>query len=510
MGESGMEDYALKTLTATNAASDGDSGPVSSARLVLVFEANRPLQSATYYDLRGIHTIRVGRGRGRAAERGNGILSIKVPDRWMSSRHAELHQLIGQWQLTDSGSRNGSLIDGQRVAIHQLRASDIIELGHTIFVLQRDCPPVLDDPDTTLSGELTDGWQGEFGPDDPALGGLRTLHPGLQGELAHAARLAKTPISFLIQGQSGTGKEVMARSLHALSGRTGPFVGVNTAALPEALVESELFGHKKGAFSGAISDSPGLIRSADGGTLFLDEIGDLPLPAQAVLLRVLQEREVRPVGDTRAIPVDIRLICATHKDLEERVERGEFRQDLYARIAGSVLTLPALRERRVDLGILIAALLPKVAKNARSLTFSMDAVRALFRHDWPMNIRELENCLLKAAALAGTGRVERSHLPRELGQYARASSGSPVADAPRSGTAGEHEGGGDANEPPTTPSAAQPTRKKVSVSKEDIEAALAANDYNIAHTAKALGLSRQALYRRMDRFSIPRPGDKSS
>lgn len=480
MGQSEKLGPLGKTLSTTDASDQGADSPAYESRLVVVFEADRPRASAASYGLTRIHTIRIGRGHERTAERDGAVLTVRVPDRRMSSQHAEVQLLLDRWRLKDLGSRNGCFVDGQRVEAHDLKNGEFLELGRSFFLIQPDCRRGEGDGEVT---EMT----------APAPG-LVTLHPDLRTEISRVAKLATTPVSFLIQGESGTGKEVMARALHTLSGRSGEFVAVNTAAIPASLVESELFGHRKGAFSGAVSDRVGLIRSADRGTLFLDEIGDLPLPAQAVLLRVLQEREVRPVGDTRTIPVDIRLVSASHKDLLQRVKRDQFRQDLYARIAGMQISLPPLRRRRIDLGILIAALLPRLVENPKELTFSIDAARALLRHDWPMNIRELENCLLTAAALADAGRIEHSHLPARLGQATGDPDPNSTSDP----------------ESLASPSAAHTPvpapRKPVNVSKDEILAALAENDNNIAHTARALGMSRQALYRRMQRFDIPRPG----
>jgi DNA-binding NtrC family response regulator len=219
---------------------------------------------------------------------------------------------------------------------------------------------------------------------------------------------------MLVRGESGTGKEVVARAIHALSGRAGAFVAVNCGAIAATLVESELFGYKKGAFSSAHQDHPGLVRTSDGGTLFLDEIGDLPLGAQAALLRVLQESEVQPVGGVRPVPVDLRVVAATHRDLDTLVAQGNFRHDLLARLDGITLILPPLRERREDLPLLLAALLRKLAPERPDVKFAADAAQALLEHDWPLNVRELEQALAGALALSKLGTIERAHLPRLL------------------------------------------------------------------------------------------------
>jgi transcriptional regulator with PAS, ATPase and Fis domain len=217
----------------------------------------------------------------------------------------------------------------------------------------------------------------------------------------------------LIEGETGTGKEVIARAVHEQSERKGDFVAINCGALPRDLVEGELFGFRRGAFSGAPEDRPGLLRSADRGTLFLDEIGDLPAPSQAALLRVLQEREVRPVGATRPIPIDLRVVAATHRPLERMVEAGTFRADLFARLAGYRVELPPLAMRREDLGVITGTILRELApERAANLELAPRAARALLYYPWPGNVRELEKCLESALVLVGEGtRIELEHLP---------------------------------------------------------------------------------------------------
>jgi transcriptional regulator with PAS, ATPase and Fis domain len=196
---------------------------------------------------------------------------------------------------------------------------------------------------------------------------------------------------------------------------SGPFVGVNCGAIPESLVEAELFGSVRGAFSGAVSDRPGLVRQAHRGTLFLDEIADLPLASQAALLRVLQERRVRAVGAAESIPVELRVVSATNHDIEQRIRDGRFRQDLFARVAGYRIRLPPLRQRREDLGLLVGTLLPKVApESARRLSLSVAAGRRLLDYDFPLNVRELSTWLAAAAALAEDDVIGLEHLPEPL------------------------------------------------------------------------------------------------
>ena len=236
--------------------------------------------------------------------------------------------------------------------------------------------------------------------------------PAMQQIRALIAKLARTQAPVFITGESGTGKELAARLIHAQGPRRdGPFVPVNCGAIPHDLVESELFGHKKGSFTGAVADKDGLFQAAAGGTLFLDELADLPLPAQVKLLRAIQEKCVRPVGAAREVPVDVRLISASHRDLAQEVEKGRFRQDLFYRINVIELRLPALRERPEDIRPLAVHILRKLAWVAGEPTavepwLSEEASAALMRYAFPGNVRELENILERAVALCEGERIE--------------------------------------------------------------------------------------------------------
>jgi two-component system response regulator GlrR len=225
----------------------------------------------------------------------------------------------------------------------------------------------------------------------------------MESLLAQAKLVAQSDASVLIHGASGTGKELVARAIHRASRRrSAPFVAVNCAAIPEALLESELFGHRKGAFTGATYDHKGLFQAADGGTVFLDEIGDMPSPLQAKLLRALQEREVRPVGAAQSVPVDVRIISATHRNLEERVAAGEFREDLYYRLNVVSLTIPPLSQRPEDIVPLakhfLAATARRYAKDVRA--FAPEALEMLLGAPWPGNVRQLANVVEQTVALA--------------------------------------------------------------------------------------------------------------
>ena len=252
----------------------------------------------------------------------------------------------------------------------------------------------------------TDGWRS----------GLVSRSPVMEELLAEARMVAATGASVLLRGESGSGKEVLAKAIHLASPRAGqPFIAVNCGAIPDNLLESELFGHEKGSFTGASARQTGLVQQADGGTLFLDEIGDMPAPLQVKLLRVLQEREVRPVGAARATPVDIRLVSATHRELETLIQEGSFREDLFYRLNVVSLRLPPLAERREDIPLLAAHFLDKIATRYQKAVsgFAADALEYLSAAPWPGNIRQLANvveqcCVLTTGSLVTLAQVQKA------------------------------------------------------------------------------------------------------
>jgi len=248
------------------------------------------------------------------------------------------------------------------------------------------------------------------------------------------AKLARTQAPVFISGESGTGKELVARLIHAKGPRAGkPFVAVNCGAIPAELMESEFFGHKKGSFSGAVADKTGLFQAADGGTLFLDEVADLPLHLQVKLLRAIQEKRVRPVGATEEIPVDVRILSATHKDLKALVAEGRFRQDLYYRINVIELRVPPLRERREDIPLLAERILARLSgeMGLETLRLTPGAIEALRRYPFPGNVRELENVLERAAALCDKDTIDAADLdlPRTE-TNTTAAAALPIPDGP--------------------------------------------------------------------------------
>jgi two-component system response regulator GlrR len=253
--------------------------------------------------------------------------------------------------------------------------------------------------------------------------GIVSRSPKMEDLLRQARLVADSDASVLIFGESGTGTELLARAIHRASRRAdGPFVGVNCGAIPGELLESELFGHARGAFTGAVQAHKGLFQAADGGTLFLDEIGDMPLPLQVKLLRVLQEGEVRPVGATQSIPVDVRIISATHRDLEAQRAAGLFREDLYYRLNVVSLRLPPLAERREDIPVLATHFLRKLAERYRKplATLAPDAMALLIAAPWPGNVRQLLNLLEQAVALTTTAVIPASVVQNALQEDAAA------------------------------------------------------------------------------------------
>ncbi|MGA1372875.1 MAG: PEP-CTERM-box response regulator transcription factor [Pseudomonadales bacterium] len=309
------------------------------------------------------------------------------------------------------------------------------------------------------------------------LDGLITASASMFDIIRQLQRVAPTDATVLIGGETGTGKEVIARAVHKLSARsTGPFVAINCAAIPENLLESELFGHEKGAFTGAVARKIGKVEAASGGTLMLDEIGDMPLQLQAKILRFLQQRTVERIGSTHEIPVDVRVVSATHRDLQSMVAEGAFRQDLYFRLAEISFALPALRERGDDVVLIAKALLARHATN-RTLRFSQDALSALTGWNWPGNIRELENRVRRASILADGRLVTARDL--ELKPPEHSIEDNMPLDLREVRARGE---------------------------RDAIQRAMARAQDNVSKAARLLGISRPTLYSLLQKYEISAAG----
>jgi DNA-binding NtrC family response regulator len=387
--------------------------------LFLLLQCDNLRVPSARYRLNGLSRVHIGRGRyvERGDETNGRHLHLRLRDNYVSSAHAELSFDGTRWTIHDTGSRNGILINGRRVERAEVTDGDLIEVGRTFLLFGQDLAS------SCSVRAMLDTEQSR------PVRGLETMLHGLEREFQRLTQVARSSTPIQILGDTGTGKEVIAQAVHQLSGRAGPFVAVNCGALPSSLVESELFGHRKGAFSGANENRLGWVRSADGGTLLLDEIGDLPLPAQASLLRVLQEREVVPVGDHKPSPVDLSVCSATHRDLDALVEAGQFRRDLLTRLQGHQLRLPSLAQRRADLGLLTRLLIRRLAgSGAERVTIQARAFRALCRYDWPGNIRELEKSLSVALALSLGESIDVEHLPGRV--TAEDATPRPVASPP--------------------------------------------------------------------------------
>jgi len=301
----------------------------------------------------------------------------------------------------------------------------------------------------------------------------------MQKIMAQVERVAASETRVCILGETGTGKELVARTLHERSPRaSGPFVTLNCAAVPAELIESELFGHEKGSFTGAASRHFGKFEQADGGTIFLDEIGDMPLPMQAKLLRVLEEGEVERVGGDKLIPVDVRVLVATHRNLETLVREGKFRQDLFHRIYVFPLVLPPLRERREDIPALVEHFAQQVCvqNNWKPIPFALEAIRALQAHSWPGNVRELRNVVERLMLLATEGQVTLDTV-----QFALPQTSEVQPSAAGSGPLAERVQG---------------------FEREVLLAELKRSNYHITNAAKALGLERSHLYKKAEQLGI--------
>ena len=313
-----------------------------------------------------------------------------------------------------------------------------------------------------------------------SFGEIIGKHKKMQHLFTQIQTAAASAITVLIQGETGTGKELVAKSIHGNSQRkAGPFVAINCAAIPAELIESELFGHERGAFTGATKRRIGKFERANTGTLFLDEIGDMPPVLQAKLLRVLEEREFQRIGGTKTIAIDIRVLTATHRNLMDAVEKGDFRLDLYYRLAAFTIVIPPLRERHEDIAILAHHFVKKYAAAAEKpiRDISNDALQVLAQHDFPGNVRELKNAIESAVLYETTDLLQPQSLPSHLTQ----------------------EGSQAATSIPTDTTVILPLDE---VERKTIIHALKVTDNNISDAARALGIGRNTLYRKLEKYNL--------
>jgi transcriptional regulator with PAS, ATPase and Fis domain len=433
--------------------------------LVRLLSADEPGVPSFRHWLEGVDAVRIFRGPDGVELRAH-TLEVSIDDPYASANHALLRLTPEGITVQDEGSSNGTYVDGALLRPGEERRvrSALIEVGRTFFLVRDETAGARDSPVMPDSREPL------------------TFHAGFAAELNRAGRLARRSHDLLIAGESGAGKEVAARWLHHQSGRSGPLVAVNCAALPEHLLEDELFGHVKGAFSGAQSDRTGLIRAAHEGALLLDEVGEMSPALQAKLLRVLEDRRVRPLGGERELPVDILVIAATHRDLPTLVDEGRFRQDLHARLGLLTVRIPPVRERREDLGLLIRSVLNPLPAGVKTLRFELETLRRLLLHDWPMNVREMRKLLLAAVDLAipeGDGAVVigPQHVPNGLL--------------------------GSLERPPGTPAQLSTEDQELRTRLSEL---LAEHRGNLAAVAREIEKPRIYVQRLMARFGLRRPG----
>jgi DNA-binding NtrC family response regulator len=493
-----------RTLTAMLTPLANAGGPDAPV-LFVAGRADRALATSDRRVLGRAAAFDIGRGGGDGGEDdGSGTGGrLALDDRLVSGQHARIVREGDAHVLIDLDSKNGTFVDGQRLSPRSavpLREGAIVFIGNHVLVFRMVSALDLDAVHEDLARPL---------------GPVATTSPRLARACSALRRLAPTDGELLLLGETGVGKEVYARAVHAASGRSGRFVAINCAALPDDLVESELFGYRRGAHSTARAAKPGLIEEAEGGTLFLDEVGDMPSEGQSKMLRFLQDKLVTPLGATRPRALDVRVLAATNRP----VTGGGVgvRQDLLGRLGASAITLPLLRERIEDMGALIAHFTPDLA-------FELPAFRALFLHEWPLNVRNLEKVLATARALSeGRRPVALRDLPDAvaLPPPARVAAPAPAQVTGRS----EAE-----PLPATRPGAVQPAvsstvgpsaravpdvardmappdqpRRKAAApapTAEQIKSLLAEHAGNVADVSRALGRQRAAVWRWIKQFGL--------
>jgi transcriptional regulator with PAS, ATPase and Fis domain len=424
----------------------------------------------TTYNLPASGTLTIGRGESNA---------VRVDDPLASRAHARLHVRVDGdgMVLEDLGSVNGTRIKEQPVARGQkvaVAVGETIQIGSSVLIVQhRSKRAPLLRPETLRDEDVVPVTSAA---PDQAMLRIQQL----------AARAAAGTINVLITGETGVGKELLAETVHRLSPRRrGPYVCLNCAALSETLLESELFGHERGAFTGAVQAKPGLMETAHGGTLFMDEVGELPMQTQAKLLRVLETREVARLGSVKPRKIDVRFLAATNRDLEAEIERGAFRRDLYFRLNGITLTIPPLRARVGEIKRLAETFVAQISRELGRTEPGIPAkvLQLLEAYSWPGNIRELKNVMERAVLLCAGPLLDTEHLPMD-----------------KLGVTQSSPGLGTSPTQPETP--AQPGEPD---ERQRIIDALSACAGNQSRAAKMLGMPRRTFVSRLDEYKILRP-----
>jgi len=380
----------------------GDGGP---GRLyLLVFERG----SSWMFELPCRGDVVIGRGAD---------VELRLSDPSVSRRHA-VARVHPDGVVVDNLGQDGTLVNGERILRGcRLRVGDTLRICDAMLVLYESALPGPAPAPVVSASDLARGGLAVFGTRKIGRRTVTIADPAMIRLYSLIDRLAAVDLPILICGETGSGKELAATAVHERSPRgDGPLVAVNCAAIPETLLESELFGYERGAFSGAVAAKAGLFEAASGGTLFLDEIGDLPLSVQGKLLRVLETRRVTRIGDIREREVDVRLVAATNRDLQDEVVRGRFRKDLYYRLSGGTLVVPPLRERMNELPLLAQALLSDARARAgtRPMSLAPEAIAELSRHAWPGNVRELKNVMEYLAAAHPETTLGAAHVAARL------------------------------------------------------------------------------------------------
>ena len=430
----------------TTDARDTAAEATSAAELGLIWQTGALAGTPLTLTWAGSEALTVGRDAECAVHLANTDVSRQHAT---LSRNGEQPGLV----ISDLDSRNGTRVNGKQVRSARLQENDVVRLGGCVFVVS------------------------------PAGGSFTEVAPGLLGgatlerALSALHQAAKSDLPIVLEGETGTGKELVARAIHALSGRSGKLVAINCAALPQGLAEAELFGYRRGAFTGAERASPGFFRSAEGGTLLLDEVSDLPLALQAKLLRTLEQRAVQPLGETLPVTIDVRVVVAGQSSLFEAVKRQQFRADLLARLNGITLSLPPLRERRADIPPLFSHFLRQLRPDSMP-RLEPEFVERLVLYDWPFNVREVLQLARRLAVLQGAESALRAkHLPREMSTAVEPSS--PNAAPP-----------------------AEPSPSPAAIDLASLLAALRTTGGNVTRAAAQLGVTRQRAYRLLEEQSV--------